>query len=82
MKDRYCNSKGFLYIDNTGNVNENSLNKSLLHLSQYGNRRFSGNLINALKGFLLTDVYTNGPDVTKHYIRLILIFLRFLKDSV
>ena len=47
---RFCNSKGFFFIDNS-NVDENSLNKSLLHLSKYGNRFFSGNLINALKGF-------------------------------
>ena len=47
--------------------NENGLNKSLLQLSKYGNRLFSRNLIiNALKGFRLTDVYTNYTDVTRH----------------
>ena len=47
---RLCNSKSFLFIDNRNN-DKSSLNKSLLHLSRYGNRLFSGNLINALKGF-------------------------------
>ena len=36
---RFCDSKGFLFMDNS-NVNENSLNKSFLHLSRYGNRLF------------------------------------------
>ena len=43
-------NKGFLSINNS-NIDESSLNKSLLHLSRYSNRLFSGNLINALKGF-------------------------------
>ena len=47
---RFCNGKGFLFIDNS-NIDERSLNKKLLHLSRYGNRLFSRNLINALKGF-------------------------------
>ena len=48
---RFCNSKGFLFIDNS-NIDENSLNKSLLNLSRYGKQVFFlGNLINALKGF-------------------------------
>ena len=46
---RYCNSKGFLFIDNS-NIDENSLYKSLLYLTN-GNRIFSGNLINVLKCF-------------------------------
>ena len=47
---RFCNSRGFLFIDNS-NIDESSLNKNLLHLSRCGNRFFPGNLINALKGF-------------------------------
>ena len=47
---RCCNSKGFLFIDNC-NVDKNSLHKSLLHLSRYGNRLFSETLLNALSGF-------------------------------
>ena len=47
---RFCNSKGFLFTDNS-NIDETSINKNLLHLSRYGNRFFPGNLINALKGF-------------------------------
>ena len=47
---RFCNSKSFLFIDNS-NIDERSLDKKLLHLSRYGNRLFSGNLTNALKGF-------------------------------
>ena len=47
---RFCNSEGFFFIDNS-NIDESSLNKSLLYSSRYGNRLFSGNLINALKGF-------------------------------
>ena len=46
----FYNSKGFLFIDNSS-IDESSLNKSLLHLSRYGNRLFSENLMNALKGF-------------------------------
>ena len=47
-------------------MDENSLNKSLLHLCRYGNRHFSGNLKNALKGFRLTDIYTSDTDIAKH----------------
>ena len=47
---RFCNSKGFLFVDNS-NVDENSQNKSLLHLSIYSYKLFSGNLRNKLKGF-------------------------------
>ena len=47
---RFCNSKGFLFVNNN-NVDENSQNKSLLHLSRYGYKLFSGNLRNKLKGF-------------------------------
>ena len=47
---RFSNNKFFIVIDNR-NVDENSLNKSLLHLSRYENRFLSGNLINTLKGF-------------------------------
>ena len=36
---RFCNSKGFLFRDNS-NIDESTLNKSLLHLSIYGNRLF------------------------------------------
>ena len=45
---KYCNSKGFLFTDDS-NVDENSLNSILLHLSRCGNRLSSGNLINALR---------------------------------
>ena len=62
---RFCNSKGFLFIDNSS-VDENSLNKSLLYLSRYGNRLFSRNLINTLKGISFTDMYKNDIDMTKH----------------
>ena len=48
--ERFCNNKGFLFIDNS-NVNEICLSKNLLYLSSFINRLFSGNLINALKGF-------------------------------
>ena len=47
---RYCHSKRFLFIDNIS-VDENSLKKSLLHSSRYGNRLFPGNLVNVLNGF-------------------------------
>ena len=47
----FCNSKGFLFVDNS-NIDESSLNKSLLQLSRYGHMlSFSGNLANASKGF-------------------------------
>ena len=47
----FCNSKGFLFVDNS-NIDESSLNKSLLDLSRYGHMfSFSGNLANASKGF-------------------------------
>ena len=48
--ERCCNSKGFLFTDNS-NVDESNLNKRLLHFSRYGNRLSPGNLINASKGF-------------------------------
>ena len=48
---RCCNSKGFLFIDNC-NVDKNSLHKSLLHLSRYGNRLFFRNSLKCVKGFL------------------------------
>ena len=37
----------------------------MLHLRRYGNRISSGNLINALKGFSLNDMYTKDT-ITKH----------------
>ena len=61
----FCNSKGFLFIDESS-IDEDSLHKTLSCLSWYGNRLFWGYLINALKGFYLTDMYTNDTDDTKH----------------
>ena len=45
---RYCEGNGFVYVDND-NINEKSLNKSLLHLNKAGNKLFSKNLIDCLK---------------------------------
>ena len=48
---RFCNSKGFFFVDNS-NVDENILNKSLLHLSRYGNRLFFRKFHKYVKGLL------------------------------
>ena len=45
---RYCESNGFIFVDND-NINEKSLNKSLLYLNKAGNRLFSKNLLICLK---------------------------------
>ena len=45
---RYCESNGFIFVDND-NINEKSLNKSLLYLNKAGNRLFSENLLICLK---------------------------------
>ena len=36
---RYCESNGFIFVDND-NINEKSLNKSLLYLNKAGNKLF------------------------------------------
>ena len=43
VRKRYCNSKGFHFIDYSS-ADENRLNQSLLDLSRYGNRLFSKNI--------------------------------------
>ena len=48
---RFYNSKGFLFVDNS-NIDESSLNKSLLHLRRYGNRFFLRKSHKCFKGFL------------------------------
>ena len=45
---RYCEGNGFVYVDND-NINEKSLNKSLLHLNKAGNKLLSKNLLDCLK---------------------------------
>ena len=45
---RYCEGNGFVYVDNN-NINEKSLNKSLLHLNKAGNKLLSKNLLDCLK---------------------------------
>ena len=47
---RYCEGNGFVYVDND-NINEKSLNKSLLHLNKAGNKLLSKNLLDCLKNF-------------------------------
>ena len=47
---RYCEGNGFFYVDND-NINEKSLNKSLLHLNKAGNKLLSKNLLDCLKNF-------------------------------
>ena len=45
---RYCEGNGFVYVDND-NINEESLNKSLLHLNKVGKKLLSKNLLDCLK---------------------------------
>ena len=73
---------GFSVVIERRDLDESSFNKSLLHLSRYGNRLFPGNLINALKGFWVTDIYTNDTDITKHLSTANTDTFRFLKNSV
>ena len=56
---RYCEGNGFVYVDND-NINEKSLNKSLLHLNKAGNKLLSKNLLDCLKNlwFLKAHVHT------------------------
>ena len=79
--ERCCSCKGFVFTDNS-NIDESSLNRSLLHLSRCGNMLFSGNHRNALKGFPPTDIYTNDTDITKHLSTANTDIFRFLKNSV
>ena len=44
----YCEGNGFVYVDND-NINEQSLNKSLLHLNKADNKLFSKDLLDCLK---------------------------------
>ena len=44
----YCEGNGFVYMDND-NINEQSLNKSLLHLNKADNKLFSKDLLDCLK---------------------------------
>ena len=45
---RYCEGNGFVYVD-SDNINQKSLNKSLLRLNKAGNKLISENLLHCLK---------------------------------
>ena len=45
---RYCEGNGFVYEDKD-NINEKTLNKSLLHLNMANNKLLSKNLLDCLK---------------------------------
>ena len=45
---KYYEGNDFVYVDND-NINEKSLNKSLLHLNKASNKLFSRNLLVCLK---------------------------------
>ena len=45
---RYCEGNSFVYVDRD-NINQKSLNKSLLRLNKAGNKLISKNLLHCLK---------------------------------
>ena len=62
---RYCEGNGFVYVDND-NINEKSLNRSLLHLSKAGNKLFSKNLLDCLKNLCFLNTHMHTPDAMIH----------------
>ena len=58
---RYCEGNGFVYVDND-NINEKSLNKSLLHLNKAGNKLLSKNLLDCLKNLCFLNTHMHTPD--------------------
>ena len=58
---RYCEGNGFVYVDND-NINEKSLNKSLLHLNKAGNKLLSKNLLDCLKNLLFLNTHMHTLD--------------------
>ena len=58
---RYYDCNGFVYVDND-NINEKSLNKSLLHLNKVGNKLLSKNLLYCLKNLLFLNTHMHTLD--------------------
>ena len=58
---RYCECNGFVYVDDD-NINEKSLNKSLLHLNKAGNKLLSKNLLDCLKNLLFLNTHMHTLD--------------------